>query len=218
MNLIQWKITFEGRLSRKPFWITLIVQNILFCVIQFILLFLSWGIAVIDRGEVAFLAVPFIGTSMFMSIYYTIWWISLTIRRIHDIGESGWWCIFPIVNLVLCCIKSQPRKNKWGPNPNKQAPVPATAALAMQFPMLNQSSVMCPACGGRGVNAFGHICPACGGSGIAAAPVPASAPTMCPVCGGRGENAPGHTCPACGGSGIADAPCTCERPDHVSCV
>ena len=49
---------------------------------------------------------------------------AVTIRRLHDIGKSGWWILIgfipyigPIVLLVFCCLDSESGTNKYGPNP-----------------------------------------------------------------------------------------------------
>ena len=39
------------------------------------------------------------------------------VRRLHDVGRSGWWILVPVVNFVLCCFDSQVDDNKYGPNP-----------------------------------------------------------------------------------------------------
>ena len=49
--------------------------------------------------------------------------IAVGIRRLHDIGKSGWWyllILLPLVNLVLIyffILDSQPGENQYGPNP-----------------------------------------------------------------------------------------------------
>jgi len=50
--------------------------------------------------------------------------LSLTVRRLHDIGKSGWWYligIIPLVGgillLVWYCKDSQPGSNQWGHSP-----------------------------------------------------------------------------------------------------
>ena len=43
--------------------------------------------------------------------------IAVGVRRMHDSGRSGWWILFPIVNLVFLCLDSQPGQNEYGPNP-----------------------------------------------------------------------------------------------------
>ena len=50
--------------------------------------------------------------------------IAVTIRRLHDTGRSGWWCLIglvPVVGgivlLVFMCLDSTPGANAYGPNP-----------------------------------------------------------------------------------------------------
>ncbi len=49
--------------------------------------------------------------------------ISVTTRRLHDTGKSGWWqllyltCIGSIVIFIFCLLDSQPGDNQYGPNP-----------------------------------------------------------------------------------------------------
>ncbi|MBQ9607502.1 MAG: DUF805 domain-containing protein [Lachnospiraceae bacterium] len=50
--------------------------------------------------------------------------IAVEIRRLHDIGKSGWFillnlipCIGQIILIVFCVQDSQPGENQYGPNP-----------------------------------------------------------------------------------------------------
>lgn len=50
---------------------------------------------------------------------------ALTVRRLHDIGRSGWYFILTIIPLigwliifVFASLPSEPRENKYGPIPN----------------------------------------------------------------------------------------------------
>ena len=49
--------------------------------------------------------------------------IAVAIRRLHDVGKSGWWLLLgfvPLVGLVLLYFMvqdSQPGGNEYGPNP-----------------------------------------------------------------------------------------------------
>ena len=50
--------------------------------------------------------------------------LSVTVRRLHDIGRSGWWyliCFVPLVGglilLVFTLLDSEPDRNEYGPNP-----------------------------------------------------------------------------------------------------
>lgn len=43
--------------------------------------------------------------------------IAVAVRRMHNLGRSGWWILFPLVNLVFLLLDSQPGENEYGPNP-----------------------------------------------------------------------------------------------------
>jgi len=50
--------------------------------------------------------------------------LAVGVRRLHDIGKSGWWLLIgliplvgAIVLLVFACQDSQPGTNQWGPSP-----------------------------------------------------------------------------------------------------
>lgn len=51
---------------------------------------------------------------------------SLCIRRLHDVGKSGWFyllCFIPIINLwpvaLILFVDSEPHTNQWGEDPKK---------------------------------------------------------------------------------------------------
>ncbi|MEI7619808.1 MAG: DUF805 domain-containing protein [Actinomycetota bacterium] len=43
--------------------------------------------------------------------------ISVGVRRMHDVGRSGWWLICPIANLVFLLSPSDLNLNRFGPPP-----------------------------------------------------------------------------------------------------
>jgi len=52
--------------------------------------------------------------------------LAVSVRRLHDIGKSGWWffiTFIPLVGgillLIWFCANSQKGKNKWGTNPKE---------------------------------------------------------------------------------------------------
>ena len=70
------------------------------------------------------LPIPFI--SMLLSLALFIPSLAVSVRRLHDIGKSGWTyllILIPIVGaiilLVWFCQDSQPGENKWGANPKE---------------------------------------------------------------------------------------------------
>jgi uncharacterized membrane protein YhaH (DUF805 family) len=100
---------FDGRASRQEYWMFFLFNFIISIVLGVLLGILS-GITKTNQsvlGNIYSLAVllPNIGVA---------------IRRMHDTGRSGWWCIVPIMNLVYACEAGQPEANKYGPSPNRQ--------------------------------------------------------------------------------------------------
>ena len=43
--------------------------------------------------------------------------IGVTIRRMHDVGKSGWYMLIPFYNLYLACLDSDDGQNEYGANP-----------------------------------------------------------------------------------------------------
>ena len=50
--------------------------------------------------------------------------LGVSVRRLHDIGKSGWWLLIeliPVVGLIIIivwqCKDSEPGDNQYGPNP-----------------------------------------------------------------------------------------------------
>lgn len=100
---------FSGRARRKEFWMFYLI-NLLFA---FIAGFLD-GIFDLTLLSVIYPVLIFIPA------------LSVSIRRLHDAGKSGWmYLIFliPIIGsiwlLILLCTNSQPGRNKWGDNPKE---------------------------------------------------------------------------------------------------
>lgn len=104
---------FSGRSRRKEYW-----MFVLFYAIALIIL------TILDRvlfgdSEIAVLSLIFTLVSAIPSI-------SITVRRLHDIGKSGWWILLSlipfvggIILFVFTVLDSQHGSNKWGTNPKE---------------------------------------------------------------------------------------------------
>lgn len=51
---------------------------------------------------------------------------TVSVRRLHDIGKSGWWILISlipvigsIILLVWYCTEGQRCENEWGPDPKE---------------------------------------------------------------------------------------------------
>ena len=106
---------FSGRSRRKEYWYFTLFNAI---VIVFIALFAA---AFSDQGKPAML--PF-GFMMAYCLALFVPSLSVTIRRLHDIGKSGWWYFIAfvpfiggIILFVFTLFDSQPYPNEWGLDP-----------------------------------------------------------------------------------------------------
>ena len=100
---------FSGRARRKEYWMFFLFNFIVAFVIGFVLGFIGGAL-----GIGTTLSDP---ASTIYALAVLIPGIAVAIRRMHDIGRSGWWILLPFVNLVFLCLDSQPSENEYGPNP-----------------------------------------------------------------------------------------------------
>lgn len=116
--------TFTGRARRSEYW----WFSICYYVIVFIFNFAQLGMLVqVMTGEMAYtdpsytimlMASVVVGLGLFLPA------LAVTVRRLHDIGKSGWnilWAAIPIVGLIIVlawmCQDSDVVANKYGESP-----------------------------------------------------------------------------------------------------
>jgi uncharacterized membrane protein YhaH (DUF805 family) len=103
---------FSGRARRKEYWMFVLFNLIIALVIVFVLGFFG---ALTGSGS---------GLSGLVSVYYLailIPTIAVAVRRMHDTDHSGWWALFPIVNLIFALIEGTQGDNRFGPDPKAAA-------------------------------------------------------------------------------------------------
>jgi uncharacterized membrane protein YhaH (DUF805 family) len=104
-------VGFSGRARRSEYW-----WYMLFYMIVYIVLNVLAGVASI-----------FGIISMLVSLALLLPTIAVGIRRMHDIGKSGWWILVPILNLIWSAQDSQAGQNAYGPSPKAAATTAAAA-------------------------------------------------------------------------------------------
>ena len=136
---------WKSRATRREFWLGSLGWAI--CMLPLSFAFL-WSI---DWSLLSHAAMQNSDTSRFLmytpltwSVYALMMHISFVpiigsvVRRFHDIGRSGWWCLLLMVGsmipffgiiadvpmLVFFCKDSQKETNKWGISPKYGAPLP----------------------------------------------------------------------------------------------
>ena len=108
---------FEGRTTRKEFW-----MFVLFHVLIMI------GLMILDN--LLGLADSRSGYGVLTGLYGLAVFIpglAISMRRLHDIGKSGWWLLLnfipligPLVLIVFYVIDSEKGSNEYGPNPKSE--------------------------------------------------------------------------------------------------
>jgi uncharacterized membrane protein YhaH (DUF805 family) len=46
--------------------------------------------------------------------------LAVNIRRLHDTGRSGWWCLVPVVGFIFMLLKGDSGKNDYGYKPKDE--------------------------------------------------------------------------------------------------
>ena len=109
---------FSGRARRKEYWMFVLVQTIVMI-----------GLMILD--SILGLDFELQGISLGYGYLYLIGLIvhfipslAVLVRRLHDVGKSGWFYfifLIPLIGviwlLVLYCTEGQKQDNKWGPDP-----------------------------------------------------------------------------------------------------
>ena len=108
---------FTGRSRRKEYWLFVLFNFLLGIVLNLIS-------GLIGLSGVVELSIIWMILTWIINIVLFIPGLAVAIRRLHDIGKSGWNYLFvlipiagPIILLVFCCMDSQPGANEYGPNP-----------------------------------------------------------------------------------------------------
>lgn len=89
--------TFSGRARRSEFWYFYLFYIIMYAI-----------------GAVVGIT---IGSSNIMYLFILPFWLPIlaaAVRRMHDVGRSGWFILVPVYNLVLWCAESNSGTNKYG--------------------------------------------------------------------------------------------------------
>jgi uncharacterized membrane protein YhaH (DUF805 family) len=107
---------FSGRARRKEYWMFALFNVIL--VIATMIIDNTLGLTF--RGEPYGLIYTLYGLAVLIPS------LAVGVRRLHDVGKSGWWiliALIPIVGaiilLVWFCTDSQAGENQWGDNPKE---------------------------------------------------------------------------------------------------
>lgn len=101
---------FSGRSSRWEFWFFTLINIAIQYIVSFIFELLK-DLELYDLARI--LALIYLLFLLLLIIPS----LALAVRRLHDVGKSGWWCLVPFVNLYFYFKDSEPYTNIYGDNP-----------------------------------------------------------------------------------------------------
>ncbi len=120
-----WKkyVDFSGRARRREYWWFYLINSIIASILAMIAVFTS------RETNIS----PFYWVAVLFSLAIILPSLAVQIRRLHDVGKSGWWIFISLVPfigglwlLVLMLSDSQAGTNQYGPNPKEAPAVPAS--------------------------------------------------------------------------------------------
>lgn len=104
---------FKGRASRREYWSLMLIFGIA-CIPLYVQYNITQTGSTIHVESNA-------SRYGFMLFIFAMPMIGAMIRRLHDIGKSGWWCLCPIAPFFLYLKQSDKGSNKYGnPYPAKE--------------------------------------------------------------------------------------------------
>ena len=120
LDVLKKYAVFSGRAGRAEFWY-FVLCNFLIGIVFSILTNIVGGAV---RGGAGIITTLY---SLY-SLAVLVPSLAVSVRRLHDIGKSGWMILIPLIPLVgfiwyfvLMVLASQPGDNKYGPNPKGTA-------------------------------------------------------------------------------------------------
>ena len=103
LKVLQNYATFNGRARRSEYWYFFLFNVII-------------SIAVSIIGGM--LEMAFLGNIYSLAVLIPS--IAVGVRRMHDVGKSGWFLLIPIYNIILAVTEGEKGENQYGPDPKSE--------------------------------------------------------------------------------------------------
>jgi len=116
LHVLKNYAVFTGRARRKEFWMFTLIN-----------LLITMGASALDMAlNLNMITDGFGIIQALYTLFVLIPSLAVTVRRLHDVGKSGWFyfiILIPLIGaiwlLVLFCTDSEPGTNKYGENPKQ---------------------------------------------------------------------------------------------------
>jgi uncharacterized membrane protein YhaH (DUF805 family) len=111
LKVLQNYANFNGRARRAEYW-------------YFVLFNVIFAFAAMFLDNVAGLANDLTGYGPIYGLYALFAFLpglAVGVRRMHDVGKSGWFILIPIYNFILAVTAGDSGENEYGPDPKEQS-------------------------------------------------------------------------------------------------
>lgn len=95
---------FNGRARRKEYW----MYVLFYCIIAIVA-------SIVDILLAMLIGIPLLSYVVMLALLVPS--IAVGVRRMHDVGKSGWFILIPIYNIILFITEGEKGDNQYGPDP-----------------------------------------------------------------------------------------------------
>jgi uncharacterized membrane protein YhaH (DUF805 family) len=103
LKVLQNYATFSGRARRKEYWMFVLFNVIFAFVFGFVC---------------GLIGVPVLANLYTLAVLLPS--IAVGVRRMHDVGKSGWFLLIPIYNFILAVTEGEKGENQYGQDPKSE--------------------------------------------------------------------------------------------------
>ncbi len=109
LKVLRQYADFNGRARRSEYWYFALFNFI----IGMAFVFIDGLITSMSDGGFGML-------NLIYSLAVLIPGIAVAVRRMHDVGKSGWYMLIPIYNIILAFTEGEKGENQYGPDPKNE--------------------------------------------------------------------------------------------------
>ncbi|MFC5409370.1 DUF805 domain-containing protein [Larkinella bovis] len=100
---------FNGRARRSEYWYFFLVNILVSQGLNFLNILLFNGSVLLGM------------LVLLLNLAILVPSVAVAVRRMHDVGKSGWYALVPVYNLILACTEGTAGANEYGNDPKTKA-------------------------------------------------------------------------------------------------
>lgn len=119
LNTLKNYAVFRGRARRKEYWMFMLFNFLIFITI----VILEIGVLKLNLGFSTIIPMKGGGQGVLNGLYILLMIIpnlAVGVRRMHDVGKSGWFLLIPIYNFILTVTEGEKGENQYGADPKAE--------------------------------------------------------------------------------------------------